>query len=307
MDENITIFSTSYCGKFKPKDGQIYLRACYWYRRLFSKALSMFEIVGAPETWNNTAVEYRLMTQGAVIVSEFKSEKYGDGIYALPGAWSDFDPYGFPKKTRITNIKLGTKTGTVGVDSVILRSNKMVSPVIPHINQYAETLAQIDVGIYVNLSNLNSTRVFKVSNDKEAQAVRKMMDLATGGQPAVNIKKVHLGDDKDDKFIFSDGVDYNVHNYLEDKIPVIAEFDSIFGVEYQPIEKGGNMITTELIMSNRDLEVNKAFWLEARNEDLEKVNKIFGTNIEYKLRDIDREEVANIGDDELFEQEAADS
>lgn len=282
-----------YSGKFRQRrDKQLYDRACFWYDELFKIACHCFVLDGAPDTVNVDYVNYMLMVNGSLIMQRpTNTGKFPDGVYILNGVREGIDPYGFPVRVGIVNHAVKSPIGENGLNAFWIRSNSDARPAISIINEYAEQLAMLDVGISTNIFNTYTSRVFRVRNQAQAQQVRKMYDSITSGEPAVIQRNGILDETDQQTWIINNETKYYVHDYLDDQDRIIARFMAEFGIESQPVEKKERNITPEFKVKLRELSVKRAYWLDARNRDLERANKYFNTNMTFKIREIDDSEL----------------
>lgn len=274
------VFDSEYSGKFrKRKDKQLYNRACYWYKELLWKDCSTFRLVNAPDTINPDVAMYNLLINGSAVMQHVKAQNGNDeGVYLLPGVRYGLDPYHFPKKVNIVNHAVSAPQQQNGVEAQWIRANRFAMPIIPMINEDAEQLAMLDVGVSTNIPNSYTTAIFRARNDLEAQAIRKMYDNMTGGEPAVLVKNGVFGGINKDNILNND-TRYLVHDYLNDQDRIISRHLARLGVESTPIQKEERLITAEVRIKARELAISRSFWLDAMNADLAKANNIFGTNM----------------------------
>lgn len=289
--------SITYSGRFTPDKALMYRRCTYWFRYLLRTAMSLWEYEGLPDSVNRDAMVMSLLTKGYAVAQKVPTNKllfWKKDIYIVDAAVSGVDPYGFPRWSQLNNPFLGAKKGVLHDDAVLIRANRLAEPATDIINQYAELLAQCDIGIVNNLTALNSTRIFKAENDKEAQAYRLMMDLASSGEPAVLLRNNILDDESNSFMMLNGNVQYLVHDYIKDMIALISQFLGNFGVEALPMEKGGNIITPEIKINMRYSEITKSYWIEPQTESFDEMNRIFGTQIKVKLREPDITQLAKL-------------
>lgn len=303
------MLDSEYSGKFRArKDRQLYARACYWYKKLFRFACHVFVLENAPETINIDYVDHMLMIRGSLIAQKPTETKgFPQGLYILDGAHEGIDPYNFPVNAGIINHAVTAPREKIGEGVFWLRSNSDACPVIDIINEYAEQLAMLDVGASTNILNTFTARVFRVKNEAQAQKVRKMYDNITAGEPATIERNSLLDDTNPETWCINNDTNYLVHDYLDDQDRIISRFLAEFGVESQPVEKKERNITPEFKVKLRELSIARAYWLDARNSDLEKINAYFGTNMRYSIREPDIEEMKSLdyqnGENEEEEEE----
>lgn len=277
-------------------------RTSFWFGRLCDMVVSLFEWKGLPDTVNRDYLEHVLMTEGSIIWTD---DSEGN-LRALRGARFGFDPYGFPTNATIANPVLGTLTAEIGKTAVWMRNNRYAKPTIPVIRAFAIQLALIDVDFKVNLDNLKTTVLFKVTNDGQARKLKEIYKKVIDGEPAIINASNDDWFNDDDITVFSQDVRYLCDKLLADRRTVLNDFLSQFGVNNIAVEKKERLVTGEISGNDQELAIMSSYWLDPRLEAVEQINAMFGTSIsvsvkadaELKTKVETQNEITTEGDDE---------
>lgn len=255
-------------------------RTSFWFGRLCDMVVSLFDWKGLPDSVNRDYMEHVLMTEGSIV---WVNDSEGN-LRALRGARFGFDPYGFPTNATIANPVLGTLTAEIGKNAVWMRNNRYAKPTIPVIRAFAIQLALIDVDFKVNLDNLKTTVLFKVTNDGQARKLKEIYKKVIDGEPAIINASNDDWFNDDDITVFSQDVRYLCDKLLADRRSVLNDFLTQFGVNNIAVEKKERLVTGEVSGNDQELAIMASYWLDTRIEAVEKINAMFGTAIDVSLK-----------------------
>lgn len=246
--------------------------------RLRNLLKSSVKIENAPETVDTTFILDNLISEGYVVFCEVDN-----ALRSLMGALSGVSPYAQPTEYTIANpVIKSSKVYKVGEDCVPLyatRERRTAPEAVKNIiNTYAARLDKVDVSIDRAIINTRQVRVFTADTP---QAYKSIEDLVTMEQNA----------DKSATVIPSDILanvqahfpqiknQYVLDMLLRDKRAILSDFMVQFGIDSLPYEKKERMLTDEIDGNGDEIVICRngfAGWL---NEQLQEVNKIFGTNM----------------------------
>ena len=273
----------------EPKFGNTRLgrRARFWYYRLFGIAISLYEYENLPDSVNRDYLEAVLHAQGSIGWVKDKSGK----LRALYGAYIGVDPYNFPVAYETANPVLGNLKGSIGVNAVWMRNNKLAMPTMETIREYAWDFANLDVSLRVNLDNLKTAKIYNAENSAQAKQINELYEKVISGQPAVVTNNEDFFSTDNGLKVFAEGVQSHITEFLEAKRTLLGEFLNIFGVNSTAYEKRERLLQSEVDSNNQELEINKNFFLSTRKEAIDEINRLFGENIKVKL--IEAEKIIN--------------
>ena len=259
----------------------------FWYFKLFNILLDMFEYKNMPTGLNKREIELNLMMTGhACIIAK------NDGTLFTPLTnLYGYDEYYQPDRAVFANAVVRiTKQLKIGVDCEVIYNNslkdsfyyiKTDSGLDTFVKRYARQLADIEstANIYAVNSRLTS---IPVSNDENViQSIKLFFDkLAIGKRSIVadnNIVEKFRSVD-----INRTGIKDGINDWLIARDKILEQFYRDLGVNmYQP--KKAQVTDDEVDANDQMLLISTDDMLKSRKEGLEKVNNMFGTDIQVRL------------------------
>ena len=259
----------------------------FWYFKLFNILLDMFEYKNMPSGLNKREIELNLMMTGhACIIAK------NDGTLFTPLTnLYGYDEYYQPTYAVFANPAVRmTKRFTLDQDCIVIYNNslkdsfyyiKTDSGLDTFVKRYARQLADIEstANIYAVNSRLTS---IPVSNDENViQSIKLFFDkLAIGKRSIVadnNIVEKFRSVD-----INRTGIKDGINDWLIARDKILEQFYRDLGVNmYQP--KKAQVTDDEVDANDQMLLISTDDMLKSRKEGLEKVNNMFGTDIQVRL------------------------
>ena len=260
-------------------------RTYYRYvQRLTDLALSIFEWKNLPETVNERYIEMALFHNGCAVF--FRDEVIGDLCLDCLTAGS-FNVYGDPVKRRAYSKYNNYQKQLTQEDSVIIWNNYLHTNCILDIKSFAQRLSELDRIIDVN-TNAQKTPVIVQASEKQRLTMLNLYQKYAGNEP----------------FIFGDNsLDLNSIKVLNTQAPYISdriyelktkiwnEALTYLGISNLALSKKERLITDEVQRLQGGTIASRFSRLESRRVAAEKINEMFGTDIEVNYRgDQDRNE-----------------
>lgn len=260
-----------------------------WRLRLSDLVCNMFSYKNMPEEINMNAVQKQIMLGGFGVF--FYDDQLGK-YFCLPGALTGIDVYGYPTTAKPIgkNVQIIFQERTVNKECVIIYANKTRSSALPYINEYADKLAELDVAIKMNTRAMKHPLMIKTTEQKKESVATLMAqyeddyyvifpdkDMMTESGPEVMDFKVSANE---------------ILNLQKEKETVLNEFFNLFGVSGS-VEKRERMISGEMNAMMAQMAVNREMWLGTQMDAVERINKLYGLNIEIEVpKYLDEEEMA---------------
>lgn len=271
--------------------------ACYYFNYLFNVVMSLYDWTGKEfepgGSLNRDYLEWALNTQGHAGFFLDKDKK----IRGLLTTRVGLDPYNFPTTLQTSNPVLGDLKGVIGVNAVWVRNNRFAVPTISTIRHFAEELAKVEVSLNVNLTNSRDVKIYQAETDAQAQQIRKAVDDISKGKPGIILKpdlaeQIMSDTGSGSVPVFGTPSEYLVDKYIQDKRSIMNDFFVAFGVNASGanIIKKERNLTSEVDSNNQEIEVNKSYWLETREQACREVKEVLGFDIDVKLREPRSEE-----------------
>ena len=259
----------------------------YYYNRLTELAMSMFEWKNLPPSVDARFLELTLFTKGVAVF--FKDEAIGE--LALPVALGgDFDVYRIPKQRR-AYASNGYNNSLDDTNSVLIYNNYLHKDCKLDIEMFAKRLYDLDRTIDVN-----------------ARAQKTPVLVKCDEQQRLTMKNLYMQYDGNMPFIFGDkNLSANGLTVLKTDAPYVGdklyqlktqiwnEALTYLGISNTNVTKKERMISDEVIRNQGGTIASRYGRLEARREAVEKINAMFGLEIEVNYRQDYRE-----ADDEVM-------
>lgn len=287
---------------------------CFWLRSFYQRAISTLKVNNLPEEWEGEITDvlyFWLFKYGFVPVFKYKGTEIAFNKATLKG----FDFYYQPTEAIVTNpvFKDGSANShifTIHKDCELLRLTPDYRGVFDILVYYAEKMALLDNAINVSLINSKVSYVLGAKNKGAAAAIKKALDKLNRGEPAV-VYDMRIEDDKSTKTtpfqVFERGnmlQNYLTSSQLMDFQTILNQFDAEIGIQTIPYQKAERFVVAEADSKQEDSTARVKVWLDCLKRSAEKVNAMFGTNIDVVLRreEEDKNDIDALRNRELFEQ-----
>lgn len=249
-----------------------------YLNRLTELAISMFEWKNLPDTVDARYLELHLFETGCMVY--FKDDVIGDLCLdcIVNGR---LDVYGNPLLRRAYSGYNNYQKLLSYKDSVIIWNNYLHSNSILDVEMFARRLYNIDRIIDIN-ANAQKTPVLVLGNEKQRLTLLNLYKEYDGNAP----------------FIFGDkNLDINALKALSTNAPYVCdklyqlktqiwnEALTYLGISNINIQKKERLISDEVTRNQGGTIASRYSRLESRRQAVEKINDMFGTNIEVNYRE----------------------
>ena len=251
---------------------------------LLSKVNELFDWENLPDTIDETVLNTYLFLDGKAVFT-----KINDKLYALDGNYGGKpNQYYLPTEIVIANPILGSHNLKIDKDCVVMY-NTDTDKIFPCglkqlIHQTATLLA--DNIVSINCAQLNTRVQSLVVADSTIQknsAELVMKDLYSGKPYKV------LEDNMIDKIkvnnIGATNSSQTIQQLIELHQYIIGQFFNNIGIKTNFVMKKERLITDEINCLDDFLAISLDTMLISRQNAVEKINKLYGTNIKVKLKD----------------------
>lgn len=247
-------------------------------------AISMFEWKNLPDSVDARYLEIALFYDGAGLY--FNDEVMGN--LALNMIFNgEFSVYGEPVSRRAFSRYNQYQKILDKNDSIIIWNNLDRTPTFPIIDMFARRLYNIDRAIDVNV-NAQKTPVLIRCDEKQRLTLVNAYKEMDGNSPVIYADKSF-----DPSSITSLKTDapYVADKLYELKSNLWNEALTYLGIPNANVMKRERLIKDEVLRSLGGTMANRYSRLQARQEAVEKINRMFGTNIEVGIK----EEIEDMG------------
>lgn len=243
-----------------------------YFLKLMDMLLVRFTYKNVPDSMDIRYLELKLITEGSAIV--FKDEYAG-----LMGMGTSYqgvlDQYGVPSERQAISANGVPFFNLDESNSVMIFNNRMRAPDIQLVLLYAQRLWDIQRSIETNCKLQKFSGVAITTQDK-LLSMKNALNKWDGNQPfMIATKDFDIDAFKGMGF----EIPFVADKLLQVKREMFSEALSNFGIIYSTNDKRERMNVMETASPFGHVEMVRNSYLTARQEGIEWVNKMFGTNI----------------------------
>ena len=250
-----------------------------YIRYYLSRLQSMFKYKNLPDTIPAKWLENYLLVNGFTVFI-----KYGDDlICTYAGVGADPDVYFIPTKAIVSNPYLKHKSAareyTRDVDCVVMYNDTYCQGLLPMIKKYCAQMVEIDVSFYLNTVMSRGTAVLSATDDNtKASAELWLKHIKEGKLGVIGESNFTLAD-RDLTVNQLSGTDGTLTNLIEAMQYVKASLYNELGLQANYNMKREAIMSGESQLTEDQLHPLIDNMLKERQEGLDRVNAMFGTNI----------------------------
>lgn len=249
-----------------------------YLNRLTELAISMFEWKNLPDTVDARYLELHLFETGCMVY--FKDEVIGDLCLdcIVNGR---LDVYGNPLLRRAYSGYNNYQKLLKYDNSVIIWNNYLHGNSILDVEMFARRLYNIDRIIDIN-ANAQKTPVLLQGSEKQRLTLLNLYKEYDGNAPFIfGDKNLDINSLK----AFSTNAPYVCDKLYQLKTQIWNEALTYLGISNINIQKKERLITDEVTRNQGGTIASRYSRLESRRQAVEKINDMFGTNIEVNYRE----------------------
>ena len=249
-----------------------------WFNRFYDLAISSISWENLPLTIPPEFIEKVLFYDGKIIFFNDPAM----GLTALPFVSENIpNVYGYPTVRRAYSVgNPYTKGGLTDENSVICYNNNSKTNSVDDIVLFAQKLTDIERSIEVNVRAQKTPVVIMTDDDTQKLTYINAWEQYDGNKPVLFLRNsFNL-----DKF----NVQIPTQEYKADKLfalkrQTFEEMLTYLGIEANTNEKSERMITNEIQSNLGATEAFRQSRIMSRNYAVDKINKMFGTNISVRF------------------------
>lgn len=255
-----------------------------YFWRLMDIAMSVFSWTGLPKGVDARSIELWLMVNGFCVFlyddNLIGSTDAPEGYLAAQASMmGPLDMYGYPKDRRAYTVN-GSNFLCDESNSVLIYNNYLRVPMFTTLSMYARRLAEIERTIDVNVMNQKTTKVIRC-DEREKLTFKNLLMQVEGNQYSVWANK-NLDLDNIELLDLTAPYVSNDLNVLKHQI--WNEALTYLGVENVNTEKKERLVSSEVMSNMGDVEAQRFTRLNARKQACEKINELFGLEVECDFR-----------------------
>lgn len=249
----------------------------YYYNRLKEIAISCIEWKNLPDTIDSRFLELTLFEDGAGVY--FNDDVLGN-LFLQATIDGRLNVYREPIKTKAYAVN-GYLKDLNDTNSVIIHNNMLHTNSVEACKMFAMRLANIDRTIDVNI-NAQKTPVLIKSGENERLSMVNLYQQYDGGMPFI------FGSDQlntDNITAIRTDAPFVAPQLYELKTNIWNEALTYLGISNVNITKRERLVSDEVNRSQGGSIASKFSRLHERQTAVEKINKMFGTNISVDYRE----------------------
>lgn len=250
----------------------------YYINRLCELSISMFEWQNLPESVNERYLETVLFYNGIAVY--FKDDVMGD--LCLDCLYNgNFDVYGNPVKRRAYSKYNHYQKMLDENDSVVIWNNYLHTNTYPAMQMFAYRLYDIDRTADINI-RAQKTPVLVQCSQQQRMSMLNVYKEWDGNAPVI------FGDknlDVQGIKTISTEAPFVAESLYTIKARIWSEALSYLGIENSGAQKRERLLSQEAASLQGDTIASRYSRLESRRFAVDKINKMFGTNIKVNFRE----------------------
>lgn len=249
-----------------------------YYQRLLELSISMFEWKNLPPTIDSRYIELMLFEKGSVVY--FDDEAIGNLCLDCISQ-GQFDVYGYPKNRRAYSSYNQYSRELNEKNSVIIWNNFLRTNSQLVVRMYAKRLYNIDRVIDINV-NSQKTPVAILASPQQRLTMKNLYKEYDGNAPFIfGDKNLDLNGIK----AISTGAPYVADSLYALKTQIWNEALTYLGISNVNTVKKERLISDEVQRNLGGTIASRYSRLQSRKDAVQKINKMFNTNIEVEYRD----------------------
>ena len=249
-----------------------------YVKYMLNRSLAMFQYHNLPETIPAKELEKLLQCNGYCGVTEVNGK-----LYAFNGSFGgEGDVYQRPTKYIISNPALNySKEHTIDTDVIIIPSDSMYMGLIPMYEKYCTMLNESDITIILATINKRVQNLLSANDDNTVASAKKFLQDIEDGKLGVIAETKLFDSFKVNSSSNSANVDlkdlFEMHQYIK------ASMFNEIGLGANNNMKRERLAVAEVEVNSDNLYPLVDDMLECRRKALEKINAMFGTDIQVEF------------------------
>lgn len=260
----------------------------YFVRQLVQEVIGLYDFK-LPEEWNHDYFKYVLFVNGFISVLNTDMA----GVICQHCTLSGRDIYYAPKYALITNPAFDkTYKLQIGVKCGLIKLKPDYTGVMDIVDYYSDMLALAAESAGLNLQNTKLAYVFMCADKQQAESFKKVFDQISAGNPAGFMDKKLFNDDGSPNWMmFNQNLrnTYIAGDILEDMRKWKQQFCTEVGIPNANTDKKERLIRDEVNANTTETQTKAMLWLDTIRNGMEDCNRLFGLDLDVKLRFTEQE------------------
>lgn len=255
----------------------------YYYYKMMLIVRNLFEWENLPNNMEARWIERYLFADGKCIFYKDPTMGFMVAGYGQNGSVNCYDDPTLVQPIA-PNYTYNGEQLINGENCYVIRNNDLMLPEFSVVRYYAYKLTNIDRAIDVNIE-AQKTPVLVTCTDKQRLSLKQAINQRRDNEPVI------YADNSFDKDMIST-LDLNPPMVFKDlqvqKHMVLNEFFTDIGINNANMDKKERMVSTEIEANDEQVKASEDVLLRCREEACKQINRIFGTNIRVKRKELDK-------------------
>lgn len=260
----------------------------FWFRALLMDLNSMLDFQNLPKSWPENFLKLCLYSAGFVGV--FQSYNFGDkddnNVAFNPCTFGGYDFYYQPAYIIVTNPKL-QKRFTIDKDCVLLKINEDYCGIFDIVDYYSTKLAHFSTALNMAAANAKIPAIFTCNTEVERRTIEAAYDDTQSGKPIMIVKNP----ENSTEVMPTKNIVEAVYKELKQSYigtELIDNIHQILNMWYETIgypvtvDKNSHILNQEADFQFAQSSAKVKTWTNMLNIGFDKINDMFGTNMEVK-------------------------
>lgn len=249
-----------------------------YVKYMLIRSIAMFQYHNLPNTITKDNIEMMLQCNGFCAFA-----KVDENIYVFNGGLGGIpNEYNEPTEINISNPFLKfNKTLKIDDECVIMSNDTLKVGLLPIFNRYCSMLAENDITMILATVNKRIQNIISANDDNTAESARQFLKQVFDGKLGI-ITETKLFDSlKTQNGNSTNAV--TMQELCEFQQYIKSSLYNEIGINANTNMKREHLITNEVDMNSENLYPLVDTMLDCRRSALEKVNKMFGTDIQVEF------------------------
>ena len=248
---------------------------------MFCKTNEMFTWKNLPETVPQAELEYLLQSNGTMFFT-----KVGNDFYALLGTLGgQINAYYEPTKYTVANVALNlSKMYDIEKDGVLIRNDLRCNGLIPILSKYASMLTDCEISLNTMSILMRVMFLISASDDKTKKSAEEFMGKILNGNYSI------IADSQFFDGIKAQGMTQSFSQLIPQMIE-LTQYIKASALNEIGLNANYNMKKERITEQEYTLNIDALMpfaenMLNCRKKAVEKINKMYGLNIEVSLNSV---------------------
>ena len=253
-----------------------------WVNYMLCRTQSIFKYTGLPDTIPQSMLEFMVQSIGAICVAEHDGKLYAFSC----GFGGEPNPYYLPTLCTVANPALNlSKQYKIDEDCVVFRNDALWMGLTPAFTRSATQIAETELSLQIADINSRIVSIINAPTDAIAISAKQLLKDVKDGKQGVIVGNPMIEGIQTQQYANTQGQNaikslIEKRQYLEATAFNFIGINANFNMKRESLNSAENSLNEDCLLPLID------DMLRCRKEDVDKINKMFNTNITVELNSI---------------------